>query len=185
MRRLILGTVIGMVLAWRYFGIEVGALHWPSRPERVRETSQRPGLAFLYRASLNKWWFDDLNDLPFMRIGGRVAAATLAFGLSTREVEHRAHAVHGFAMLVPAGRMSAEAVAAGMTTVAGHCTATRWAATLRDAATKAVALPDVQEAMARQGLDVETSTPQELGARIRRETATWAAVIKEAGIKAE
>jgi NADH-quinone oxidoreductase subunit L len=30
---------------------------------------------FLYRASLNKWWFDELNDLLFIRIGGRVAAA--------------------------------------------------------------------------------------------------------------
>jgi NADH-quinone oxidoreductase subunit L len=30
--------------------------------------------AFLYRASLNKWWFDELNDLLFIRIGGRVAA---------------------------------------------------------------------------------------------------------------
>jgi NADH-quinone oxidoreductase subunit L len=29
---------------------------------------------FLYRASLNKWWFDELNDLLFIRIGGRVAA---------------------------------------------------------------------------------------------------------------
>ena len=30
---------------------------------------------FLYRATLNKWWFDELNDLLFIRIGGRVAAA--------------------------------------------------------------------------------------------------------------
>ena len=30
---------------------------------------------FLYRASLNKWWFDELNDLLFIRIGGRIAAA--------------------------------------------------------------------------------------------------------------
>ncbi len=30
---------------------------------------------FLYRASLNKWWFDELNDLLFVRIGGRVAAS--------------------------------------------------------------------------------------------------------------
>jgi NADH-quinone oxidoreductase subunit L len=29
---------------------------------------------FLYRASLNKWWFDELNDLLFIRIGGRIAA---------------------------------------------------------------------------------------------------------------
>lgn len=56
---------------------------------------------------------------------------------------------------------------------------------LRDAAIKSVALADVQEAMARQGLEIQTSTPQELAARIRSETATWTAVIKEAGIKAE
>ena len=56
---------------------------------------------------------------------------------------------------------------------------------LRGAAMKAVELPDVQEAMSRQGLDVETSTPQELAARIKAETAVWAGVIREAGIKAE
>jgi NADH:ubiquinone oxidoreductase subunit 5 (subunit L)/multisubunit Na+/H+ antiporter MnhA subunit len=41
----------------------------------VRETSARPGLSFLYRASLNKWWFDDLNHLLFIVIGGRVSQA--------------------------------------------------------------------------------------------------------------
>jgi tripartite-type tricarboxylate transporter receptor subunit TctC len=56
---------------------------------------------------------------------------------------------------------------------------------LREAAVKSVALPQVQEAMARQGMEVQTSTPQELAARIRTETQTWAAVIREAGIKAE
>ena len=56
---------------------------------------------------------------------------------------------------------------------------------IRDAAIKAVHLPDVQEAMSRQGLDVETSTPQELAARISAETAVWAGLIKDAGIKAE
>ncbi|MEO7725923.1 MAG: tripartite tricarboxylate transporter substrate binding protein [Burkholderiales bacterium] len=56
---------------------------------------------------------------------------------------------------------------------------------IRGAAIKAVELPDVQEAMARQGLDVETSTPQELSTRISAETTMWAGVIKEAGIKAE
>jgi len=39
--------------------------------------------------------------------------------------------------------------------------------------------------MSRQGLDVETSTPQELAARMSAETAMWAGVIKDAGIKAE
>jgi tripartite-type tricarboxylate transporter receptor subunit TctC len=43
----------------------------------------------------------------------------------------------------------------------------------------------VQEALSRQGLEVQTSTPQELAARIKSETAIWATVIKEAGIKAE
>lgn len=56
---------------------------------------------------------------------------------------------------------------------------------IRGAAIKAVELPDVQEAMSRQGLDVETSTPQELAARIKSETAVWAGVIREAGIKAD
>ena len=31
-------------------------------------------MPFLYRASLNKWWFDELNHLVFIVVGGRVAA---------------------------------------------------------------------------------------------------------------
>ena len=62
-----------MVLAWRLFGVELGPFQQPARPERVRELTAR--VPFLYRASLNKWWFDDLNDLLFIVIGGRVAAA--------------------------------------------------------------------------------------------------------------
>ncbi|MBI2294548.1 MAG: tripartite tricarboxylate transporter substrate binding protein [Betaproteobacteria bacterium] len=56
---------------------------------------------------------------------------------------------------------------------------------IRDVAVKAVGLPDVQQAMSRQGLEVGTSTPQGLAARIKTETAVWAAVIKDAGIRAE
>ena len=56
---------------------------------------------------------------------------------------------------------------------------------LHDEAVRAVALSDVQQAAARQGLEIETSSPQELAQRIRSETATWAQVIKDAGIKAE
>ena len=56
---------------------------------------------------------------------------------------------------------------------------------LRDEAIKAVALPDVQQAMARQGLEVETSTPQQLAQRIKVETTVWADVVKTAGIRAE
>ena len=56
---------------------------------------------------------------------------------------------------------------------------------LHDEAVKAVGFPDVQQAMSRQGLEVETSTPQELAQRIKSETAMWAEVIKSAGIRAE
>jgi NADH-quinone oxidoreductase subunit L len=66
-------ATIGMVIAWRLFGIELGPIRMPSRPERVRELTARA--PFLYRASLNKWWFDDLYHLLFMVIGGRIAAA--------------------------------------------------------------------------------------------------------------
>jgi NADH-quinone oxidoreductase subunit L len=66
-------ATIGLVLAWRFFGIDLGPLRLPGRPDAVRAASAR--VPFLYRASLNKWWFDDLNHLLFMVIGGRVAAA--------------------------------------------------------------------------------------------------------------
>ncbi|HYH92726.1 MAG TPA: NADH-quinone oxidoreductase subunit L [Candidatus Saccharimonadales bacterium] len=68
-------AVIGIALAWRFFGADIAGLHLPARPEAVRELSARPGLAFLYRASLNKWWFDELNHLLFIVIGGRLAMA--------------------------------------------------------------------------------------------------------------
>jgi NADH-quinone oxidoreductase subunit L len=65
-------AVLGMVGAWRLFGAELGRLRWLPNPERVRDYAAR--VPFLYRASLNKWWFDDLNHLLFMVIGGRIGA---------------------------------------------------------------------------------------------------------------
>jgi tripartite-type tricarboxylate transporter receptor subunit TctC len=56
---------------------------------------------------------------------------------------------------------------------------------LRNEGVKAVERPDVQQLMTPQGLEAQTSTPQELAARIRAESATWADVIRSAGIKAE
>jgi tripartite-type tricarboxylate transporter receptor subunit TctC len=56
---------------------------------------------------------------------------------------------------------------------------------MNEVVAKVLDLPDVQQAMARQGLDPQHSTPQELATRIKQETAQWAAVIKEQGIKAE
>jgi NADH-quinone oxidoreductase subunit L len=43
------------------------------RPERVERLSDR--FRPLYRASYNRWWFDELNDLIFVRFGGVVARA--------------------------------------------------------------------------------------------------------------
>jgi NADH-quinone oxidoreductase subunit L len=65
-------AVIGVLAAWRLFGVNLGRLVRRPDPERVRELTAR--VPFLYRASLNKWWFDDLNHLLFIVIGGRVAA---------------------------------------------------------------------------------------------------------------
>ena len=50
---------------------------------------------------------------------------------------------------------------------------------------KALRASDVQTAMARQGLEPEPGSPADLAARIRKETATWAALIKSTGIRAE
>lgn len=44
---------------------------------------------------------------------------------------------------------------------------------------------DVQAAMLRQGLNPQPSAPAELAARIKAETALWAGIIKDAGIRAE
>ncbi len=62
-----LGLVVGMYL----FGL-FNARGRQALVERL--TAANAATRFLYRATLNKWWFDDLNDLLFIRIGGRVAA---------------------------------------------------------------------------------------------------------------
>jgi NADH-quinone oxidoreductase subunit L len=69
-------AVIGMVVAWRLFGVGWLVFRHEPEPERVtRLANANAATRFLYRASLNKWWFDDLYDLLFIRIGGRIAAA--------------------------------------------------------------------------------------------------------------
>ena len=61
-----LGLVAGIVL--------FGFFRNGGRPRLVeRITVSNRGTRFLYRASLNKWWFDELNHLLFIVIGGRIA----------------------------------------------------------------------------------------------------------------
>jgi NADH-quinone oxidoreductase subunit L len=64
-------AVLGMVVAWRLFGVEIGPLRAAGRPAAVQRLTNR--FHFLYRASANKWWFDDINNLLFVVVGGRVA----------------------------------------------------------------------------------------------------------------
>jgi NADH-quinone oxidoreductase subunit L len=66
-------AIAGMVAAWRLFGVELGPFRGRQRPEAIRALTARVPL--LYRASANKWWFDDLYHVLFMVIGGRIAAA--------------------------------------------------------------------------------------------------------------
>ncbi|MGZ5738508.1 MAG: tripartite tricarboxylate transporter substrate binding protein, partial [Burkholderiales bacterium] len=50
---------------------------------------------------------------------------------------------------------------------------------------KALQTADVRASMERLGLQQEPTTPEALVARIRKETATWSAIIKDAGIRLE
>src|SRR5262249_52126231 len=45
--------------------------------------------------------------------------------------------------------------------------------------------PDLQERFAATGTEPRTSTPEEFGEYLRQETAKWAKVVKEAGLKAD
>jgi NADH-quinone oxidoreductase subunit L len=64
-------AAIGIAIAWRLFGAEIGPIRLRPRSDRVTAISGRA--PFLYRASLNKWWFDELYHLLFIVIGGRIA----------------------------------------------------------------------------------------------------------------
>jgi len=74
-------VAVAIVVAWRLFGVEIPALRLRAepRPYEVEAASKAPVLSQLYRGSAAKWWFDDLNDLLFVRIGGRVAGAAWWF----------------------------------------------------------------------------------------------------------
>jgi tripartite-type tricarboxylate transporter receptor subunit TctC len=50
---------------------------------------------------------------------------------------------------------------------------------------KSIKHPDVAERLAAEGAETVGSTPEELGAFIKTETARWAKVIKAAGVKAQ
>ncbi|MER3522470.1 MAG: hypothetical protein C4317_10140, partial [Acidimicrobiia bacterium] len=64
-------AVAGVLAAWRLFGVEWWIFRRAPDPERVAALAGANSLTrFLYRASLNKWWLDDLNHLLFIVVGG-------------------------------------------------------------------------------------------------------------------
>jgi tripartite-type tricarboxylate transporter receptor subunit TctC len=56
---------------------------------------------------------------------------------------------------------------------------------LNDAARRSVAAPDVKERFVPIGLELGSSTPEELAARVKVEAAKWSKAMKEAGIEPE
>jgi len=56
---------------------------------------------------------------------------------------------------------------------------------LADEVRRIVALPDVRQTLTAQGLAPVAMAPAEFAAHIKRETATWATIIRDANIKAE
>jgi NADH-quinone oxidoreductase subunit L len=66
------GIAMGMWL-FGFFGLR-------ARPATVRALTARDRLTRgLYTASARKWWFDELNDLLFYRLGGAVAGGVMWF----------------------------------------------------------------------------------------------------------
>ncbi len=79
------GVLILVSVAAATFGLLVaiwlfGAFRRTGNRARVEALTTSTGITrFLYRATFSKWWFDDLNHLLFIVIGGRVAAAAWWF----------------------------------------------------------------------------------------------------------
>ena len=79
------GTLILASVAVAALGIGVaiwlfGLFNSRGRPETVVAQTDRNRVSrFLYTASYNKWWFDDLNHLVFYRAGGSLANGIMWF----------------------------------------------------------------------------------------------------------
>ena len=56
---------------------------------------------------------------------------------------------------------------------------------LHEEAVKIIAMPDLREKYGKIGLDVVTDPPDAFATIIRNDTAKWAKIIKDAGIKSE
>ena len=70
-------ALLGMAAAWWLFGVELRPFRGRPRPALVASLTAR--VPFLYRASVNKWWFDDINHVVFIVFGGWLASAAAWF----------------------------------------------------------------------------------------------------------
>jgi tripartite-type tricarboxylate transporter receptor subunit TctC len=50
---------------------------------------------------------------------------------------------------------------------------------------RSLEMPDVRKALADQGADVRSGSPEDLATFMRNESERWSAVVKQAGIKPE
>ena len=50
---------------------------------------------------------------------------------------------------------------------------------------RAIALPDMQERFVAQGIDLQSSTPEQFAALIRSEVVKWRKVVRDAGAKVD
>jgi NADH-quinone oxidoreductase subunit L len=79
------GALIIVSVAVAALGIGIGIwlfglFRRDGKPATVQRLTARNGATrFLYRASRDKWWFDDLNHLVFYRLGGAIAAGVMWF----------------------------------------------------------------------------------------------------------
>ena len=51
--------------------------------------------------------------------------------------------------------------------------------------TRVLAMAEVKTALAAQGMEVTPSSPEDMAALMKKDATRWAAVVKQAGIKAE
>ena len=50
---------------------------------------------------------------------------------------------------------------------------------------RAIALPDMQERFVAQGIDLQSSTPEQFAALIKSEVVKWRKVVRDAGAKVD
>ena len=127
------------------------------------------------------------GDVPLMFLPVHVAMAQVRAGKLVALAaagDHRSALAPDVPTLAELGYKGVEAdLWYGMLAPAG--TPTEIVAKINADMRRALALPEVKSALVVQGMEIAPSSPEEMGALMRRDAARWASVVKQAGIKAE